>query len=460
MRSLFLKIFLWFWLIQVAIGLAMYVYWNIQPDTVQARWHATTSSAVTLYAQAAAEEADRYGQTGIDNFFARLKGVSNIQAALQDENGNVLSGSVPKQAQKLAAEAKTSGHPETNVEDEFAYAAVRTVGPAGKTYVFSAAMPRPTNRQRAETQYVRWALGFLISGIICYLLTLYLTRPILRLRTATHELSTGHLSARAAIEMEKRRDEIGQLVRDFNQMAERIETLVTSQQTLLRDISHELRSPLARLNVALGLARQRAGDQAQPMLDRIEREAERMNQMIGQLINLARMEAAAGPPTPSSVQLDEIVKQVASDAEFEAQERNCSVNLDSAKMCSTDGNPELLRSAVENIVRNAVRYTAPGSAVNMALRADDGWATVEVSDKGPGIPDADLDKVFRPFYRVATARERESGGTGLGLAIAERAVRLHGGTVKAENQPQGGLRVTMKIPAKCSNGNNGSHGKN
>jgi two-component system sensor histidine kinase CpxA len=242
-------------------------------------------------------------------------------------------------------------------------------------------------------------------------------------------------------------------------MAERIETLVTSQQTLLRDISHELRSPLARLNVALGLARQRAGQQAQPVLDRIEREAERMNQMIGQLINLARMEAAAGPPQPSQVQLDEILRQVASDAAFEAQQRNCCVTLDAANVCSTDGNPDLLRSAVENVVRNAVRYTAPGTAVSMALRADNGWATVEVTDRGPGIPEADLDKVFRPFYRVATARERESGGTGLGLAIAERAVRLHGGTVKAENAPQGGLRVTLKIPAKCSNGRNGSNDK-
>ena len=457
MRSLFLKIFLWFWAIQALIFLAMYAYWSMQPDTgVQTRWHAATSSAVTLYAQAAAEEADRYGQTGVDNFFSRLKGSAHVQGALLDEDGKVLTGTVPAEARELVAEAKASSEAVTEVKDTFSYGAVRVTGPAGKNYIFIASMQRPTPRSRQpQAEYTRWAIMIGISGIICYLLTLYLTRPILRLRSATHELSSGHLEARAAGGMEKRSDEIGGLVRDFNHMAERIEALVTSQQTLLRDISHELRSPLARLNVALGLARQRATEAEQPMLDRIEREAERMNQMIGQLINLARMETATVPPAPSRVQLDEIVRQVADDAEFEAQERNCKVNLETAKNCSTEGNPDLLRSAVENVVRNAIRYSATGSSIDMSLNNDDGWATVEVRDHGPGIPEADLDKVFRPFYRVATARERESGGTGLGLAIAERAVRLHGGTVKAENQKEGGLRVTMKIPAKCGNGNRG-----
>ncbi|MGH9523501.1 MAG: ATP-binding protein [Terriglobales bacterium] len=451
MRSLFLKIFLWFWAIQALIFLAMWAYWSVQPETVQARWRAATSSAITLYAQSAAEEADRYGQTGINNFFDRLKGIG-VTAALMDENGTVIAGSVPRQAKALVPEAKSSGIPEIDVESAFAYAAVRTTGPAGKEYIFAAAMPRLTPHQRAETQYYRWGIMILISGIICYLLTLYITRPILRLRDATHELSTGNLKARAAAGMERRRDEIGGLVHDFNQMAERIESLITSQQTLLRDISHELRSPLARLSVALGLARQRSGEPAQAMLDRIEREAERMNHMIGQLINLTRMESASGPPQPSRVQLDEIVREVAADAEFEAQERQCSVRLESASACATEGNADLLRSAVENVVRNAVRYSEPGTSIDLALTCNDGWANVDVRDHGPGIPNDELDKVFRPFYRTATARDRASGGTGLGLAIADRAVRLHGGSVKAENINGGGLKVTMRLPAYSTNG--------
>ncbi len=288
--------------------------------------------------------------------------------------------------------------------------------------------------------------------MICYLLTLYLTRPILRLRQATHELSSGDLSARAPAQLERRRDELGELVHDFNQMADRIELLMTSQRHLISDISHELRSPLARLNVALGLARQRAGAEATSSLDRIEREAERLNEMIGKLLSLARMQGAAGPPEQSRVQLDEIVKEVAEDAEFEAQERNCAVRVVGDIKCSTEGSPELLRSAVENVVRNAVRYTAAGSEVEITLANCDSSAEITVRDHGPGVPDTELQNLFRPFYRVANARERETGGVGLGLAITDRAVRLHGGTVAAANAPGGGLVVKIRVPAQFNGG--------
>jgi two-component system sensor histidine kinase CpxA len=256
--------------------------------------------------------------------------------------------------------------------------------------------------------------------------------------------------------MERRRDELGELVRDFNQMADRIESLVRGQRQLISDISHELRSPLARLNVALGLARQRATAEAAAPLDRIEREAERLNELIGKLLTLARMQDAAGPPEVSRVDLRNLLAEVAEDAEFEAQERGCSVRLtevpasdtvkSTAKSCNVSGSPELLRSAVENVVRNAVRYTAEGSEIQIELTCTDGWARVRVSDHGPGVPEGELNNLFRPFYRVADARDRRTGGTGLGLAITDRAVRLHGGTVRAENLRQGGLMVEIQLP--------------
>jgi signal transduction histidine kinase len=232
-------------------------------------------------------------------------------------------------------------------------------------------------------------------------------------------------------------------------MAERIEALLTSQQQLIRDISHELRSPLARLSVALGLARQKTGDSATSQLDRIELEAERLNEMIGQLLSLARMEGAAGPPEKSPVRLDSLVREVAEDAGFEAQERNCTVRLESAPVCTVEGSPDLLRSAVENVVRNAVRYTAAGTPVEISMIANDSLAVLTVRDHGPGVPESELTRLFRPFYRVAAARERNTGGTGLGLAITERAVRLHGGTITAANAPDGGLVVTIQVPAQC-----------
>ena len=452
MRSLFLKIFLIFWATMVVVGAVLIYTWGIQPEVIVSRWRGATSDAVALYAQSAAEELDRYGMVALNNYFQRLEQSAHIHAALFDEDERLIAGRVSKDAADLAPHAGQGGEPAFKIQGSTALAAQRTIGPTGRVYILVAEMPRGpvgTVRRLARAQMGQWIAAILLSGLICYLLTLYLTRPILRLREGSRELAAGNLSARAPAELERRRDELGELVRDFNQMAERIERLVTSQRQLISDISHELRSPLARLNVALGLARQRAGAEAISALDRIEREAERLNEMIGKLLSLARMQGAMGPPEKSRVQLDEMVKEVAEDAEFEAQERNCAVRVVGSIKCATEGSPELLRSAVENVVRNAVRYTAPGSEVEITLANRDSSAEITVRDHGPGVPEAELQHLFRPFYRVANARERETGGAGLGLAITDRAVRLHGGTVAAANAPGGGLVVKITVPAQC-----------
>ncbi|MGZ4834035.1 MAG: ATP-binding protein [Terriglobales bacterium] len=452
MRSLFLKIFLIFWVTMVVVGAVLIYTWGIQPEVIVSRWRGATSDAVALYAQSAAEELDRYGMVALNNYFQRLDASSHIRAALFDENGNLIAGRASKSMRDLAPHAGLGGEPAFTIQGSSAMAAQRTTGPSGRVYIMVGEMPRGpvgTVRRLARAQIEQWAAAILLSGLICYLLTLYLTRPILRLRQATHELSAGDLSARAPAELERRRDELGELVSDFNQMANRIEQLMISQRQLISDISHELRSPLARLNVALGLARQRAGEEASSALDRIEREAERLNEMIGKLLSLARMQGAAGPPDKTHVRLDEIVKEVAEDAEFEAQERSCAVRMVGNIKCTAEGSPELLRSAVENVVRNAVRYTASGSEIEITLANHDSTAEITVRDHGPGVPDSELQNLFRPFYRVGNARERDTGGAGLGLAIADRAVRLHGGTVAAANAPGGGLVVKIRVPAQC-----------
>jgi two-component system sensor histidine kinase CpxA len=304
-------------------------------------------------------------------------------------------------------------------------------------------------------QALRWALAILISGLICYGLTSYLTRPILRLRTAAGQIAAGDLSARADQKMALRRDEIGDLVRDFNHMAERIEGLVTSQRQLISDISHELRSPLARLNVALGLARQRAAAEAGSALDRIEREAERLNELIGQLLTLARLDSGTPPMQTEAIRLTPLLEEIAADADFEAAVKNCAVKLDGVQDCTVRGSREMLRSAIENVVRNAVRYTPEGSEVDISLDCEVGmdntrWAVVRVRDFGPGVPESELPKLFRPFYRVANARERETGGAGLGLAITQRTLKLHGGSVQARNADRGlvvEMRLAMNSPS-------------
>jgi len=290
---------------------------------------------------------------------------------------------------------------------------------------------------------------FLTAGIVCYGLARYLTAPVLRLREATHRLTQGDLSVRVGPTVGNRRDELAELGRDFDAMAERIETLLTAQQKLLSDVSHELRSPLARLNVALALARQRSGSDAFAALDRIESEAEQLNTLIGRVLSLARFESGAAEPERTRVDLSRLVEDIAADADFEARAKDCTVSVIAPVPCGVLGAESLLRSAIENVVRNAVRYTAKGTAVEVSLSCDDD-VVVTVRDHGPGVPEDQLEELFEPFYRIADSRDRGSGGTGLGLSITQRAVRVHGGSVKAMNAADGGLVVEIRLPSAAA----------
>jgi signal transduction histidine kinase len=301
-----------------------------------------------------------------------------------------------------------------------------------------------------------------VGGLFCYGLARHLTSPVTKLRAATQELARGNLSARVVPALGKRRDELASLAADFDRMAEKIEALINSQRRLLGDISHELRSPLARLNVALELARQRSGTDATSALERMQHEAEILNEMIGQLLALTRLESGAEDIRKTKFDLALLVRDIADDADFEARSRKRSVKLAAAAGCTIVGNEQLLRRAIENVVRNAVQFTAEATEVEVKLecsvkhRSDEGdkeepeerEAVITVRDHGAGVPEAALSEIFRPFYRVDEARDREAGGVGLGLAIAERAVRLHGGSVEAANVPNGGLVVTIVLPGE------------
>jgi two-component system, OmpR family, sensor histidine kinase CpxA len=294
-------------------------------------------------------------------------------------------------------------------------------------------------------------IAVVTSGLVCYFLAWYMTKPVARLRAATQQLAAGDLTARAGDPNSRRHDEIAGLVRDFDTMAGRLETLVKAQSRLLNDISHELRSPLARLNVALGLARQRSGPESASMLERIELEASRLNELIGRLLTLARLEDGEQHVPPVPVLLDDVVLNVAEDAEFEAQARHCHVRSDIPEgSWGVRGEASLLHSAIENVVRNGIRYTREGTTVEIHLEraesAAGAEAVVSVTDCGSGVPPDALEKLFQPFYRLDDDRGRQTGGVGLGLAITERAVRFHGGRVTAFNRPEGGLLVEIRLP--------------
>jgi signal transduction histidine kinase len=283
-----------------------------------------------------------------------------------------------------------------------------------------------------------WVIA--LAVMLCYWLAHYLTAPLRRLRTAVDRLGRGDLTARAE---ESRKDELGDLAGSFNRMADHIQTLLAAERRLLFDISHELRSPLARLSVAVELARDK--EAPTPMLDRIQKEADRLNALIRQMLEVTRKE---GDPTrlkSERLRLDQLVDGLVDDCLIEAHANGCGLELTSSGEVTLDGDSELLRRAIENVMRNAIRYAPAESTVEVDLKNGGGWAKIRVRDYGPGVPEEALPRIFDAFYRVEEDRDRKSGGVGLGLSIVRRAVELHKGHVRASNASPG-LLVEIDLP--------------
>lgn len=274
----------------------------------------------------------------------------------------------------------------------------------------------------------------------------YLSRPVRHLSQAFDALAGGDLSVRTAARIGRRRDEIADLGRGFDRMAARIEQLVDAQRRLLHDVSHELRSPLARMSAAIGLARQDPS-RIEAMLERVERETARLDTLVGELLGLARLEHDAAHTLPQPVALDALLHDVAGDARFEAAARDVEVvlSIDGAGPV-VKGQVALLRRTFDNVLRNAVKYAPAGSVVHIALGRADGRACVSISDGGCGVADGELERIFDPFFRGE--RSDGSHGAGLGLSIARRAVEAHGGDILASNAEGGGLRVDIRLPAE------------
>ncbi len=403
------------------------------------------------YAQEAAREFESGGQAALAAYLERVERVSRIRAFLFNEQLQELTGRrLPADAPDVAHRAFQSHH--SHVAEHRMPPLIARVArtESGAEYVLVAEPPRRSPPTLLHPAMHLIAI-ILTGGLFCYWLARYLTSPVTKLRAATQELAKGNLNARVVPKLGGRRDELASLAADFDEMAEKIQTLVDSQRRLLGDISHELSSPLARLNVALELARQRSGAEATTALERIQREAELLNEMIGQLLALTRLESCAEEIRKTEFDLQTLVSEIVTDADFEARARKRSVNFEASQPCAFVGNEQLLRRAIENVVRNAVQYTAEGTEVSVKLDcsgidSERQQVAITIRDQGPGVPESALAKIFQPFYRVDEARDREAGGVGLGLAIADRAVRLHGGKVEAANIAAGGLAVTIVLP--------------
>ena len=481
-RSVFWRIFLWFWLAMIVLAAAVTVtVYLTDPDQFFPRLHSVPLQQIERLGQASIAQYESGGTPKLHAFLTGAPhGVGLGEQTPQShfdgtylfdiQTGRELSGQTPPPG-AAAVIRRTVDNTDLQLErllnKLLMVSAVKDPAGGPPRYAFMLSMPRtslllPTAKQ----WWLDVAAALLTSGLVCYWLAQYVIAPVRNLQSATRRLAGGDLSVRVSTSraLAHRHDEFSELASDFDEMAARIENLLTAQRQLIGDISHELGSPLTRMNVALRIAYRKLGKEVHPELARIELESNRLNELIRQLLLLSELENREQVVSMERVDLVELVREVAADAEFEASNRRCRVCVNARPAGGskdaddnapgamfTRGSRHLLRSAVENVVRNAVRYTAADSEVTIDIGGKPGASpasprtVIRVRDHGPGVPAAALAHLFRPFYRVSEARDRLSGGTGLGLAITRQAVQAHAGTVSATNHPAGGFLVEIEL---------------
>jgi two-component system sensor histidine kinase CpxA len=456
MSRLFWKIFGWFLVAMFLVGSTLALSVASSRNAAEGRrLRAFVERVARLEAEHAARVYEVGGPVELQKYLAERNGGEPNRSGLFGADGrNVLPGEEDAAVRPLVARALLTYETQVEFDRTSGLLAQRTYGPSGKLYVFcSNAAPPPMGpfRPNLRDLLLRIAMIVAVGVLVCWWLAHYITSPVLRLQSAVREIAAGKLHTRVGAALGRRRDEIAALGHDFDHMAEHIETLMNVQHRLLQAISHELRSPLARMSVATGIGRRRSGPELEDSWDRIQKETDRLNEMISQLLILTRLESETNVAARTSIDLSQLLQEIVADADFEAQSVDRSVVLASSEPLLAYANVALLRSAVENVLRNAIRYTEQGTPIEVRLlsefRRGVTMAVIQVADRGPGVPEPDVANIFRPFYRVADARDRDTGGVGLGLAITDHAIRLHGGTVSARNATPRGLIVELRLPS-------------
>lgn len=436
MNSLFAKILVWFGcsLVITVVGSAFFSALNVNENDSDQR--APAARMVKFQLELARQAYETGGRPGLESFLETLARNYDARGVLADEAGrDLLTG---RDRSDLVRRALSRPYyPLFRAGN----AMVARAAADGK-YWFFFIEPR---RQVGAWFLLPEHLFVIAAGVLlCYWLAWHLTRPVRKLQKAVERFGQGDLKARSG---STRRDELGQLARTFDRMAGRIETLLAAERRLLLDISHELRSPLARLGVAVELAR--TGDNLDAALNRIQRESDRLNSLVVQLLQVTRAEGDPASIRREPVRLDELIQQLVDDSAIEATARGCELIYGPREPALVEGDPELLRRAVENVIRNAIRYAPRETAVEVSLARHNGRVVLDVRDHGPGVPDDALPRIFDAFYRVEPDRARSSGGIGLGLSIARRAIELTKGSIRARNA-RPGLEVEIELPISAS----------
>ena len=451
MHRLFWKLFLTYWITLILFALGCLFAASFYLEQTRSRHDAANPmEEFASRIQAARAAAAANGKTGLGEWVARLDAEELVPLLVLDREGHdLLQREVsPRALAHLQRHLRRIQDLAPNDEHR------RTIRlPDGSEYWLvpdfqGANLGRFLTRPKVIG--VPLVLAALVSGLVCLLLARYLTSPMERLRLASQAYAAGDFSKRVGPSLGSRRDEIVDLAHALDDMAARLDILVNSQRGLLRDVSHELRSPLARVQAALGLARQRSTG-AENELDRIERETERLNELIGEILTFSRLDSGVHPLSPETIDLDLLLAEMAENARLEGTARGIRVDYVHQNAAPCLGDPMLLHSALENILRNAILHSPDNGLIEVTLtsEADENGRShhvIRIRDHGPGVPDEMLESIFDPFVRVDAARGRNRGGVGLGLAIARRAIQTQRGQIRAENLPQGGLLVTIRLP--------------
>ena len=435
MRTLFWRIFATFWLAIAAVaGLSLLLGHALNQDA----WILARHPGIRDVAAKWTERYETLGPQAAQAFLERRKHRRHIDVQVLDETGEPLvRGTFPPRAAAFEARRDERRLPWRRLSQEY------TSAQSGQTYLFIYRIPHGElagwHRDSLLWPASALVIALVVLTLFSILLTLSITRPLNRLRSAVHDLGQTAYQQNSLARLGTRRDELGTLARDFNRMGSRLQDLIGSQRQLLRDVSHELRSPLARLRVALALA-ERAGEEERARLwPRLVQECDRLEALISEILVLARVDAESSQR--QTIDLPALLAKVREDVRLLAPEQEIRVTLEPGVQLS--GWPELLERALDNLLRNALRFNPPGQPLEIDAHRAGERLLLEVRDHGPGVAAEHLAQLGEPFFR---APGQASPGHGLGLAIARRAAQRHGGQLVLANHPEGGFVARLELP--------------
>lgn len=449
MRSLYWKIFISFWLATILIIFT--TAWIISHIVHKSSLPAQEQLFMDSYANAAVATYESGQQAALLKWLNKIGISRHMSIYLLTSTGEIIGTHVaPENVKKVAENLLQDQLSEGILKSGKLIVSHEILSTSGKFYRLAAVSEQPIYHFVGVPWAglaIRLILAIFISGLICYLLSRYLTQPLRSLGMAAKSIAKGKLNTRVGHLRGHNKDEIAQLSAEFDRMAEQVETLVKSKERLLQDISHELRSPLARLQIAIELGRKKTNYLADGEFNRMELECSRLNALITEILDFARLEKSTTDLNCNEVDLSTLLLNIINDANFEFGNELPRVKAGVIEPCQLFLDERLIHRAIENVVRNALHYSPATEQVTVSLTRDktQEHIYIDITDKGPGVPEDQLNRIFNPFYRVDTSRAKKTGGYGLGLAIAARAIQLHQGEIVASNNPDCGLLVRIKL---------------